>query len=235
MVLLPGCNCCASCYPPAGNLEIDVTQSSVADCSALVEFNNNGYITQIPLFGQSTDLSGTYSIPAGGTYGNPWFQLQYLGYFISASSTSRTLLQFNVVPNFNDGSTTICNYTYYSNVFRDCNINTLEKSYAGSAPFTYPYQNCGAYVIAGGGTLAASPCGTPFDIVFQPRVKFIRPASQSYSILSNTFPFSSVEVVATSRVFTFGFDWSVRVTAARIVNGLLVAPWFNDGGADCVA
>ena len=234
MVLLPGCACCATCYPPSGSLEIDIEQASVADFEALVQFNDSGVITQIPLFGKSTDLSGTYSIPSGGSYGNSWFQLQYYGQFISPS-TSRTGLTFSVFPNFFSGTGTICNYDYFSYVFRECNIVTFEKSYFTSPPITSPYQSCGPYLIGGGGTLTAVPCGIPFDFTFQPRVTFSRPSSQTYTTITNTFPVSSVAVVGAARIFTFGFDWAVRVSAARIVSGAASSPWFNDGGAGCVA
>jgi len=234
MVLLPGCPCCATCYPPSGSLEIDIEQDSVADCEALVRFNNSGFLTEIPLFGKSTDLSGTYSVPPGGFYGDSWFKVGYYGQFISPS-TSRTGLTFSVWPNFFSGTGTVCNYEYSSFVFRQCDIVTLEKSYVTSPPVTAPFQSCGAYLIRGGGTFTASPCGVPFDITFQPRVTFTRPSSQTYEILANTFPVSSVEVVGSSRVFTFGFDWGVTVSAARIVSGATSSPWFNDGGADCVA
>jgi hypothetical protein len=235
MVILPGCRCCATptCYPPSGNLEIDITQSAVADYESLVRFNNNGAVTEVPLFGKSTDLSGTYSMPSGGFYGNSWFKVGYYGQFISPS-TSRTGLTFSVWPNFFSGTGTICNYEYSSFVYRQCDIVTLEKSYLTSQPVTAGYQNCGQYVIGGGGTLTAAPCGIPFDFTFKPRVTFTRPSSQTYTILTNTFPVSSVEDFGSSRVFTFGFDWAVSVSAARIVSGTTSSPWFNDGGADCV-
>jgi len=224
-VLLPGCPCCRTCYPPSGSLEIDITQTAVADFESLVRFNNNGFVTEIPLFGKSTDLSGTYSMPSGGFYGNSWFKVGYYGQFISPS-TSRTGLTFSVWPNFFSGTGTICNYEYSSFVYRQCDIVTLEKSYFISRPITAPYQNCGAYLIGGSGTSTAGTCGVPFDIIFQPRVTFNY--GGTYNIIRNTFPVSSVEDFGSRRVFTFGFDWAVRVSAARIVSGTTSSPWFND-------
>ena len=233
MVLLPGCKCCETCYPPANvqSIEIDLLQSAAISCEAVVRFSSGGTTTDIPIYGTAPNVTGTYSL----NYSSVSLQMDTWGEFVSPS-TSRTQLRLRAWPSFFDNAGAVCNYPFDALIKRDCDINTLSRAYSLKASSNGQTWQCGIYRIAEGGAIeGANPCGTDYTVTYQPRVSFVRPASQSYSFLSNTFPFSAVTSEGSNNRFTFGFDWVIKITAVRMISPTVTVPWFNDGSAPCGA
>ena len=252
MVLLPGCNCCPSCFPfpidESTSVEVDLSASGFGSYSATIELKINTSIRRTISASSSNATAGTYSMPLNGSYSGSGFSASSFAQEVNAEwLTNQNVIVKHLVslyaesPNGNVSRNTYHTWSVTRNCFKTYQPsphNVLYGAYADNAwwlnrmsglesVWYYGEPNPSGRVVS-----SAANCNMPYTVSNKVRMIF----SDEWQIASSSFPISqSFTETRPGSVFSgassVGFDVSVSVTEIRLRRGSDSVVWYTDSVA----